>query len=105
MIPSSTPAGAPLPYPAGNVLLLTRGTLDRLLIDGRYVSDKTPVSSLLLAAEYKFLQAATGIVARTSADRFCYWLTLLSSGIAFVIATGAMFALACRSSGGGWPAG
>lgn len=96
VVPALTPADAPPPFPPSNQLLSTRGTLDRLFIDGRFVSDKTPVSNLLLAGEYWLLQRLTGIVARTDADRFCYWLTLLTAGLSFGVLTGGMFVLAWR---------
>src|SRR5436305_5847422 len=33
----------PSPYPPENALLRAKGTLDKLLINGRYYSDKSPV--------------------------------------------------------------
>ncbi|MEP6823001.1 MAG: hypothetical protein ABI946_11700 [Chthoniobacterales bacterium] len=81
--PAST--AAPLPYPAGDTLLLSRGTQDKLFIDGHYYSDKSPVPALYLAAIYRVLQGTTGLVARTEPARFCYLLTLFSSGLAYVI--------------------
>ena len=100
--PALTPPGAPLPFAASNRLLLERGTLDRLLIDGRFVSDKTPVSSLLLAGQYWSLQQAAGLVMRRDADRTIYWLTLLSAGTSFVAAVWLMFVLASRLSDSAW---
>ncbi len=81
--PSGT--SAPLPYPADDALLLSRGTGDKLFIDGHYYSDKSPVPALYLAGVYRVLQWTTGLVARAEPARFCYLLTLFSSGIAYVI--------------------
>ena len=96
--PSARATGAPPPYPASDRLLTTRGTLDRLLIDGRFVSDKTPISNLILAAEYWLVQRTTGLVVRDRADRVIYLLTLFSAGVSFVAATAVMFVLAYRKT-------
>src|SRR5215468_10619301 len=49
------------PYPPNDALLQSRGTLDKLLIDGRYYSDKSPVPALLLAGVYETWKAGTGL--------------------------------------------
>ncbi|MEA3186603.1 MAG: hypothetical protein QOD99_433 [Chthoniobacter sp.] len=64
----------------------SHGTLDRVRINGRYFSDKTPVPNLGLAAIYASLRALLGLRAAESPSRFCYLLTLFSSGAAYVIA-------------------
>ena len=75
-----------LPYPASEQALLASGTQDKLLIGGHYYSDKSPVPALFMAGVYQVLQWATGLVAREHPARFCYLLTLFSSGLAYVIA-------------------
>ncbi len=78
-------AGEPRPYPPGNPFL-HNGTLDKLFINGRYYSDKSPVPALLLAGVYEGWQAATGLTARQRPDLFCLVMTLASSGLAYVVA-------------------
>jgi hypothetical protein len=73
------PAEGPSPYPPGDVLL-RRGTQDKLLIGGHFYSDKPPVPALLMAGVYQLTQWSTGLTARAQPDRFCYWMTLTSSG-------------------------
>lgn len=85
-----------LPYPAGESALLQRGTQDKMLIDGRYYSDKSPVPALLMAGIYHMLQRTTGLKAREDPALFCYWLTLLSSGVAYIVAVGCFDRLASR---------
>jgi hypothetical protein len=94
--PASTPPGAPPPYPPSNRLLSERGTLDRLFIDGRFVSDKTPLSSVLLGAEYWMLQRTTGLVAREQAAAFARWMTMISAGVSFSAAATGLFVVAER---------
>ena len=79
-------AGSGLPYPTNQPALLARGTQDKLLIGGHYFSDKSPVPALFMAGAYQVLQWMTGLVAREQPARFCYLLTLFSSGLAYVIA-------------------
>jgi hypothetical protein len=74
------------PYPPDDLLLQWRGTQDKLFINGRYYSDKSPVPALLLAGVYEVWQAGTGLTARQRPDRFCLVMTLASSGLAYVVA-------------------
>ncbi len=74
-------------------IALDKGTLDKLLIDGHYYSDKSPVPALLLAAVYQFLQWLTGLSARLHPAAFCYLMTLASSGAAYVCAVVSVFLL------------
>ncbi|HTU92642.1 MAG TPA: hypothetical protein VMF69_21350 [Gemmataceae bacterium] len=89
---------APLPYPPGNRALLEHGTQDKLFINGHYCSDKSPVPALLMAGYYQLWQWATGMTARTHPDRFCWAMTLASSGAAYVAAIWCMYRLARRLS-------
>jgi hypothetical protein len=67
--------------------------LDRLFIDGHFYSDKSPMPAVVLAGWYAVWRWATGETARTHPDRFCYWMTLGSSGAAYVVAVWCVFAL------------
>jgi hypothetical protein len=73
--------------------LSTRGTLDKLFINGHYYSDKSPVPALFMAGVYAALQALTGLTARARPDLFCWALTLLTSGVAYVVAVWSVFRL------------
>ena len=84
--PPPTGVDAKRPYPADKGVWLARGTLDKLLINERFYSDKSPVPALFMAGIYQVLQWATGLVAREHPDWFCYLLTLFSSGLAYVVA-------------------
>lgn len=70
------------------------GTLDKLWIDGHWYSDKSPVPALLMALLYLLLHALTGISAALHPEVFCYLMTVLSSGIAYVVAVGSVFDMA-----------
>ena len=54
--------------------------------DGPFYSDKPPVMALLMAAPYLALHDAFGFRAADHPDLFCYLMTLLSSGLAYVAA-------------------
>ncbi|HEX9767586.1 MAG TPA: hypothetical protein VGA50_00310, partial [Kiloniellales bacterium] len=90
-VPSRGESTAPPPYPPDEPDLLARGTRDKLLINGRFYSDKSPVPAFLMAGVYQGLQWTTGLRARERPDRFCYWMTLGSSGLAYVIAVWSIF--------------
>jgi hypothetical protein len=92
-VPSRGEATAAPPYPPDEPDLLAGGTRDKLLINGRFYSDKSPVPALLLAGWYRALQRGTGLRASERPDRFCYWMTLGSSGLAYVIAVWSIFQL------------
>ena len=77
--------------------LSTRGTLDKLFINGHYYSDKSPVPALFMAGVYAALQALTGLTARDRPDLFCWALTLLTSGVAYVVAVWSVFRLGSTS--------
>ena len=100
--PARVEPGRPPPFAPGEAALLAHGTSDKLFINGRFYSDKSPVPGLFMAGVYAALQWTTGLVAREHPDRFCYLLTLFSSGIAYVISVccidrcGIAFATATR---------
>ncbi|HSI11039.1 MAG TPA: hypothetical protein VK961_03295 [Chthoniobacter sp.] len=83
-VPAPTPHGAP--YSTSDPTLLHDGTQDKMWIGGHFYSDKSPVPALFMAATYQVVQSMTGLVARERPGWFCYWLTFLSSGVAYVIA-------------------
>jgi hypothetical protein len=91
--PSAAPA-RPSPYRREDSALVERGTQDKLLIDGHFYSDKSPVPAVVLAGFYQALQWTSGLRARDRPERFCYWMTLGSSGLAYVIAGWCMFQVA-----------
>jgi hypothetical protein len=62
------------------------GTLDKLYIDGHFYSDKSPVPALLLAGIYQLLQSLFGLKASLNSAAFCWWMTVASSGVAYVVA-------------------
>lgn len=92
-VPMRASPEQPLPYPADDAGLLQTGTLDKLFISGQYYSDKSPVPALLMAGVYQLLQWGTGLTARSRPDQFCYWLTVVSSGLAYVVAVYCVYAL------------
>ena len=66
-------ADRPSPYPPDDAAPPGTGTLDKLLIDGHYYSDKSPVPALLLAGVYEVWQAATGLTAARSGPTSSAW--------------------------------
>jgi hypothetical protein len=90
-IPSGKQTGAGSPYPANYPHPRAFGTGDMLFIQGRYYSDKSPVPALLMAGLYQGWQWCTGLTVRDRPDWFCYTMTLLSSGAAYVVAVWSLF--------------
>jgi hypothetical protein len=84
--PQRVQSSSSSPYPPNNAALAARGTMDKLFINGRYYSDKSPVPALLMAGIYWILQTASGVRADTHTDAFCFWMTLGTSGSAFIVA-------------------
>ncbi|HEV3021779.1 MAG TPA: hypothetical protein VGX76_04910 [Pirellulales bacterium] len=88
--PGSAPA-APNPYTPGDEALQATGTCDKLLIDkpsiGRhYYSDKSPLPAVTLAGWYLVLKRTFDLEAREVPGKFCYWMTIGSSGLGDVAA-------------------
>ena len=73
--------------------LVRSGTGDKLLIQGHFYSDKSPVPTLLLALFYQILQWLTGLRAPYQPELFCYAMALLSSGVSYVVAVWAVHRL------------
>lgn len=84
------------PYPPDNPLLLTYGTCDKLLIDGRYYSDKPAVVSYLMAVPYQCWRWLGMPSFRDRPDLVCYFLTLFTSGLAYVFSVWGIYALAFK---------
>jgi hypothetical protein len=98
-VPRPGDLSASCPYPADDPFLeglRQDGTKDKLLIDGHYYSDKSPVPALLLALVYQLLHWLTGLSARRQPEAFCYLMTLASSGAAYVVAVWAVFRIGRR---------
>jgi hypothetical protein len=92
-VPNHADAATPSPYPADEPDLLLHGTGDKLWIQGHFYSDKSPVPALLMAGVYQTWRCCTGATARERPDSFCYWMTLGSSGLAYVIAVYCIYQL------------
>jgi hypothetical protein len=90
-VPGGKEGSGSSPYPADDALLNAHGTADKLLIEGHYYSDKSPVPALLMAGAYQLWQWCTGWTAREEPARFCYVMTLLPSGAAYVAAVGCIW--------------
>jgi hypothetical protein len=79
------------PYPVEDAALFRNGTSDKLFIRGHFYSDKSPVPAVLMAAAYQAWHWCTGWRAADRPRLFCYWMTLLSSGLAYVVAVGCVY--------------
>ncbi len=88
-------AGA-TPY-GDNPLLNRFGTRDVILVGGKIYSSKPPVPSLLMAPVYAAVQYTAGLTARRNPRRFCFWMTVLTSGVAYAVAVWCAFAIALRT--------
>jgi hypothetical protein len=84
-VPPGQP-GRPTPYPRDRLDLLEHGTLDKLWINGRFYSDKSPVPSVLMAGVHRAWRALGGPSAADRPDLFCWLLTMATSGAAYVVA-------------------
>ncbi len=74
------------------------GTKDKLWIEDHFYSDKSPVPSLWLAAVYWCLQQISGMAAAKTPGQFAYWMSLSSTGLAYLVAVLGMYFL-CRRIG------
>jgi hypothetical protein len=92
-VPPSDGFATSPPYPPEESSLLLYGTGDKLLIGEHFYSDKSPVPAILMAGLYEIWEAWTGATARQRPDSFCYWMTLGSSGLAYVVAVYCIFQL------------
>jgi hypothetical protein len=76
--------------------VIRQGTLDKLYIHGHYYSDKSPVPAVLMAGVYWLYETAGGAAARVDPQRFCFVLTLMTSGAAYVAGCLCVFAFGQR---------
>jgi hypothetical protein len=83
------------PYAVDNPFLRD-GTRDKLFIDGHYYSHHSPVPAFFMAGAYRIWRWAGGPSAVERFDRYCWFINLISSGLAFVIAVGCLFAIGGR---------
>lgn len=81
-----------LPYLPDNPASHT-GTLDKLLIDGHWYSDKPPLVSVPLAAAYRALLMLGAPSPSERPDVFAWVITVLLSGVGYAVAVGCMWAL------------
>lgn len=88
-------ANAP-PYAPDQPDLLAQGTGDKLLVQGHYYSDKSPVPAVLMAGAYQVEQWLTGWTAREQPAAFCYSLTILFAGVPYLLALGCAWHIARR---------
>lgn len=86
--------GTPPYNPADPLLRL--GTRDKLLIDGRYYSDKPPLVSVPLAVAYRGLMAVGLPKPSDRPDVFAWVVTVLLCGTGYAVAVGCMWALGTR---------
>src|SRR4029079_10183752 len=89
-VPDAEPFPYPPPYESE---VFSTGTCDRLRIGDHWYSDKSPVPAVWLAGCYWLLQRTAGLTAAGDIPRFCRWMTLLSSGLAYVVAVSSIFRL------------
>lgn len=80
------------PYPTEPPHLLRDGTKDKLCIAGEFYSDKPYSVSLALAGVYRCLQFCGLPRAAERPDLFCWWMTLLTSGVSYIGAVWCMSA-------------
>jgi hypothetical protein len=83
------------PYDPGNPAMHS-GTLDKLLIDGRYYSDKPPLVSVPLAGAYRVLMALGLPRPGERPDVFAWVVTVLLCGTGYAVAVGCMWTLGTR---------
>ena len=82
----SADSGRPLPYPTDKPGLMLFGTLDKLFIDGHFYSDKSPVPTVLMAGLYRGWLAVGGPTFAERPDLVCQFLTVATSGMAYLMA-------------------
>lgn len=86
----------PAPYIRNPPSLNQKGTADKIFVNGHYYSDKPPVPAVLLAGWYQVLRWTTGLQASERPDRFYYWITMASSGLAYVVAVWSIYRIGRR---------
>src|SRR5262249_33535063 len=82
----TTPVAAARPPYASGSVASQFGTFDKLLIDGRFYSDKSPVPALPMAGVYRIWRLVGGPSAVDRPDLFALDLTWLFAGIPYLFA-------------------
>ena len=90
-VPPPLHPGDPTPYRATDELSMRFGTLDKLIVDGHYYSDKPPVLAVYQAVTYQVWHWLGGAAARLRPDLFCYLMTVITSGLSYVVAVHCTF--------------
>jgi hypothetical protein len=90
------PTTPSVPWPYARDAATVGGTLDRVLINGRFYSHQPPAPALLMAVEYQLWRWCNGPPVRARPDLFYFFMTLGSSGIAYVLAVGCTHAMGVR---------
>src|SRR5262249_6584816 len=65
-------------------------TMDKVLIDGHFYSDKPALPAIVLAGPYWMVQKLFGLRARDRIDVFAYLMTLLGCGLPYLVAVAAV---------------
>ena len=84
------------PYPPGNASLAHDGTKDKLLISGHFYSDKSPVPTVAMAAVAHGLHWLGLPAAVDRPDMFCLVTTIVTSGLAYLLAVIALLRIGRR---------
>jgi hypothetical protein len=78
------------PYAAEPEWVNRDGTLDKILVNGRFYSDKPMLPAVVMAGPYWVAQQAFGLRAAEHPGAFAYLMTLLMSGLPYVVAVAAV---------------
>jgi hypothetical protein len=94
--PAELAARGLLPEDPNPVYSLANGTLDKLLIDGRYYSDKPMIPAVMNAAAYRALMVFGLPRPAERPDVFTRVSTILMCGLGYAVAVGCMWQLGKR---------
>jgi hypothetical protein len=86
----------PSPYEADDIICRSGGTGDKLLIDGHYYSDKSPLPAFGMAPIYQVWRWAGGPTAAERPDHFCWLINFTAAGLPYVFSVWCLFAIAGR---------
>ena len=82
--------------PYGRDVPSTGGTMDKIFINGHFYSHEPPVVALYMAGVYWVAQKLTGLTAAQHPHAFVYLITVISTGLAYVIGVVCIWFLALR---------
>ena len=82
--------------PYGRDVPSTGGTMDKIFINGHFYSHEPPVVALYMAGVYWVAQKLTGLTAAQQPHAFVYLITVISTGLAYVISVVCIWFLALR---------